>query len=50
MKQWFDNYLKGVIEYRGVKTPQVTSLVQKCLFSFICTYFLTAIACNQKPG
>ena len=24
-KQWFDNYLKGAIEYRGLKTPQVTS-------------------------
>lgn len=26
-KQWFDNYLKGAIEYRGVKTPMVTKLV-----------------------
>lgn len=26
-KQWFDNYLKGAIEYRGVKTPIVTKLV-----------------------
>ncbi|MEL6489521.1 MAG: DNA alkylation repair protein [Cyanobacteria bacterium J06621_3] len=26
-KQWFDNYLKGAIEYRGVKTPTVTKLV-----------------------
>ena len=26
-KQWFDNYLKGAIEYRGVKTPAVTKLV-----------------------
>ncbi|MGB3691585.1 MAG: DNA alkylation repair protein [Spirulinaceae cyanobacterium] len=28
-KQWFDNYLKGAIEYRGIKTPQVTSLVKQ---------------------
>ena len=27
-KQWFDNYLKGAITYRGVKTPQVTKLVK----------------------
>lgn len=27
-KQWFDNYLKGAIEYRGIKTPQVTNLVK----------------------
>ena len=27
-KQWFDNYLKGAIAYRGVKTPQVTKLVK----------------------
>ena len=27
-KQWFNNYLKGAIEYRGLKTPQVTSLVK----------------------
>lgn len=27
-KQWFDNYLKGAIEYRGVKTPQVIKLVK----------------------
>jgi len=26
-KQWFDNYLKGAIEYRGLKTPAVTKLV-----------------------
>lgn len=26
-KQWFENYLKGVIEYRGLKTPQVTKLL-----------------------
>ena len=26
-KQWFDNYLKGAIEYRGVKTPVVAKLV-----------------------
>ncbi|EDX84280.1 DNA alkylation repair enzyme superfamily [Synechococcus sp. PCC 7335] len=26
-KQWFDNYLKGAIEYRGVKTPIATQLV-----------------------
>lgn len=26
-KQWFDNYLKGAIEYRGVKTPAVNKLV-----------------------
>lgn len=26
-KKWFDNYLKGAIEYRGVKTPMVTKLV-----------------------
>ena len=26
-KKWFDNYLKGAIEYRGVKTPAVTKLV-----------------------
>ncbi|NRA65678.1 MAG: DNA alkylation repair protein [Pseudobacteriovorax sp.] len=24
---WFDNYLKGAILYRGVKTPQVRSLL-----------------------
>ncbi len=28
-KLWFDNYLKGAIEYRGLKTPQVTSLVKQ---------------------
>ena len=28
-KLWFDNYLKGAIEYRGIKTPQVTSLVKQ---------------------
>ena len=28
-KQWFDNYLKGAIEYRGLKTPKVTSLVKE---------------------
>ena len=27
-KQWFDNYLKGAIAYRGLKTPQVTSIVK----------------------
>ena len=26
-KKWFNNYLKGAIEYRGLKTPQVTALV-----------------------
>jgi 3-methyladenine DNA glycosylase AlkD len=28
-KQWFDNYLKGTIEYRGLKTPQITTLVKE---------------------
>lgn len=28
-KQWFENYLKGAIEYRGLKTPLVSSLVKK---------------------
>lgn len=28
-KRWFDNYLKGAIEYRGLKTPKVTSLVKE---------------------
>ena len=28
-KQWFDNYLKGAIEYRGLKTPKVASLVKE---------------------
>lgn len=28
-KQWFDNYLKGAIAYRGLKTPQVTQLVKQ---------------------
>ena len=28
-KQWFDNYLKGAIEYRGLKTPKVTDLVKE---------------------
>ena len=27
-KQWFDNYLKGAIAYRGLKTPQVKKLVK----------------------
>lgn len=27
-KQWFDNYLKGAIAYRGLKTPQVIKLVK----------------------
>ena len=27
-KKWFDNYLKGAISYRGLKTPQVASLVK----------------------
>ncbi len=27
-KQWFDNYLKGAIAYKGLKTPQVTKLVK----------------------
>ncbi|MEL6556212.1 MAG: DNA alkylation repair protein [Cyanobacteria bacterium J06621_11] len=27
-KAWFDNYLKGAIAYRGLKTPQVTKLVK----------------------
>ena len=26
-RQWFENYLKGVIEYRGLKTPQVSKLL-----------------------
>lgn len=29
VKAWFDNYLKGAIEYRGVKTPVVTKLVKE---------------------
>ena len=28
-KQWFDNYLKGAIEYRGLKTPHVTAIVKE---------------------
>lgn len=28
-KQWFDNYLKGAIAYRGLKTPQVTQIVKQ---------------------
>ena len=28
-KEWFENYLKGVIKYRGVKTPEVTKIVSK---------------------
>ena len=27
-KQWFDNYLKGAITYRGLKTPLVNKLVK----------------------
>lgn len=27
-KQWFDNYLKGAIAYKGLKTPQVAKLVK----------------------
>ena len=27
-KVWFDNYLQGAIEYRGVKTPEVTKIVK----------------------
>lgn len=27
-KQWFDNYLKGAIAYKGLKTPQVKKLVK----------------------
>ena len=27
-KQWFNNYLKGAIAYRGLKTPQVIKLVK----------------------
>lgn len=27
-KQWFDNYLKGAIEYRGLKTPSVKKIVK----------------------
>ncbi|MEM9508194.1 MAG: DNA alkylation repair protein [Cyanobacteria bacterium P01_E01_bin.35] len=28
-KQWFDNYLKGAIKYRGVKTPKVARLLKE---------------------
>ena len=28
-KEWFENYLKGSIEYRGVKTPKIRSIVNK---------------------
>ncbi|MEM6452645.1 MAG: DNA alkylation repair protein [Cyanobacteria bacterium P01_D01_bin.105] len=28
-KQWFDNYLKGAITYRGAKTPLVTKIVKE---------------------
>ena len=28
-KQWFDNYLKGAIVYRGLKTPLVKTLVKQ---------------------
>lgn len=28
-KKWFENYLKGVIKYRGVKTPEVTKIVSR---------------------
>lgn len=28
-KKWFENYLKGAIKYRGIKTPQVLKIVQK---------------------
>lgn len=28
VKQWFDNYLKGAIEYLGVKTPEVTRILK----------------------
>ena len=28
-KQWFNNYLKGAIAYRGAKTPVVTKLVKE---------------------
>lgn len=28
VKRWFDNYLKGAIEYRGVKTPAVAAQVR----------------------
>lgn len=28
-KEWFENYLKGVIKYRGVKTPEVTKIVSR---------------------
>ena len=28
-KKWFDNYLKGAIEYRGVKTPKVRELLEQ---------------------
>lgn len=27
-KTWFENYLKGVIDYRGVKTPEVSKLLK----------------------
>ncbi|MEM1023750.1 MAG: DNA alkylation repair protein [Myxococcota bacterium] len=27
-KDWFERYLKGVIEYRGVKTPEVSKLLR----------------------
>lgn len=27
-KKWFNNYLKGAIEYRGLKTPHVTLIVK----------------------
>ena len=28
-KKWFDNYLKGAIEYRGLKTPKVSQIVKE---------------------
>ena len=28
-KIWFENYLKGVIEYYGVKTPNVRQILKK---------------------
>jgi 3-methyladenine DNA glycosylase AlkD len=28
-REWFTNYLKGVVEYRGVKTPQISGAVKQ---------------------
>ena len=43
-KDWFNNYLKGAVEYRGIKTPKVTKL----LSSWVSDYDLLSLSLKEQ--